>query len=135
VTGGGSIDWPSGWNVYHIVVLASAFALLMPLLLWIASRVLSRRPKSPSAPPAHPIPLIQSENPARIGHKSNPRIFQALNAALILIMLALLMIPCAVTLSDSKHGLICIISLSCLAALALFYGVRKRDLDWLREEE
>jgi hypothetical protein len=141
VTGVGSIDWPSGWNVYHIVVSAGVFSLLMPAVLWIISRALSRRPEVVFHPThSHasgttPAPaLIQSEDPARIGHKSNPRIFQALNSALILIVLALLMIPCAVGLPNSKHGLLCILSLSGLAALALFYGVRKRDLDWLKEK-
>lgn len=119
--------WPSGWNVYYIVVLAGAMALLVPCVLLLISRSLSER----KAGAAKPVSLIESENPAAIGRRTNPRIFQALNASLVLVLLALLMIPCAVTVPAS-YGLVCIFSLSVIAGVALLYGVRKRDLDWLR---
>jgi len=128
MSGAGPGGWPSGWNVYFVVVLAGALALLLPLLLWVVSRALSRGATS-GAKVESP---IKSENPAEIGRKSNPRVFQALSAAFVLILLALLMIPCAVTLPQSMMGLVCILSLSFIAGLALLYGVRKRDLDWLR---
>ena len=117
----------SGWNVYYIVVLAGLLALLVPVALWVISRTLSPRTVAPSVP----VSLIQSENPAAVGRKSNPRLFQALNASLVLILLALLMIPCAVTL-PGNFGLVCILSFSVIAGLALLYGVRKQDLDWLK---
>lgn len=119
--------WPSGWSVYYIVGLAGALAFLMPMGLWVISRTLSR-------PQKHQLskPLVLSDNPAEMGRKSNPRFFQALSAAIILIALALLMIPCAVAVGGQNLGLICIFSLSGIAGLALLYGVRKRDLDWLR---
>jgi NADH:ubiquinone oxidoreductase subunit 3 (subunit A) len=117
----------SGWNVYYIVVLAGLLALLVPVALWVISRALSPRAVAPSAS----VSLIQSENPAAVGRKSNPRLFQALNASLVLILLALLMIPCAVTL-PGNFGLVCILSFSVIAGLALLYGVRKQDLDWLK---
>ena len=123
----GAGGWPSGWNVYYIVVLAGVLALLIPLLLFGISRALSK--KSSARP--RTVELVESQNPAQIDRKTNPRIFQALNASLVLILLALLMIPCAVTLPKT-FGLICILSLSLLAGLSLLYGVRKRDLDWLR---
>jgi len=121
--------------VYYVVALAGALALLLPLALWVISRLLS------SSTPASFVAefssvqtgaLIRSENPAAVGQKSNPRVFQVLSAAFVLILLALLMIPCAVTLPQSMMGLVCILSLSFVAGLALLYGVRKRDLDWLR---
>jgi len=118
---------PSGWNVYYVVVLAGLMALLLPVALWLISRALSPRNAGRQAA----VSLIRSENPAAVGRKSNPRIFQALNAALVLILLALLMIPCAVTL-PGDFGLVCILSLSAIAGLALMYGVRKQDLDWLK---
>jgi len=131
MTGGGPGGWPSGWNVYYVVVLAGALALLLPLALWVVSRALSRGNPSRAAEPTAAA-LIRSENPAESGRRSNPRVFQALSAAFVLIVLALLMIPCAVTLPQSMLGLVCILSLSFVAGLALLYGVRKRDLDWLR---
>src|SRR4051794_25512374 len=100
MTGG----WPSGWNVYYVVVLAGLLALLIPVILLVISRALSRRSAEPTASST----LIISDNPAEIGTKTNPRIFQALNASLILIALALLMIPCAVILPGIS-GLICIL--------------------------
>jgi hypothetical protein len=123
----GAGGWPSGWNVYYIVVLAGLVALLIPAALLLISRALSQ--KTAAAPRVSS--MVQSQNPAQIGRKTNPRIFQALNASLILISVALLMIPCAVTL-PLKFGLLSILSLSLIAGLSLLYGVRKRDLDWLR---
>jgi hypothetical protein len=108
-------------------VLAGLLALLLPVALWLISRALS--PRNTGAAAA--VSLIQSENPVAVGRKSNPRIFQALNASLVLILLALLMIPCVVTL-PGDFGLMCILSLSAIAGLALLYGVRKQDLDWLK---
>jgi NADH:ubiquinone oxidoreductase subunit 3 (subunit A) len=119
--------WQSGWNVYYIVGLAAALALLIPLGLWAISRALSPRQKHEKS-----ASLISSENPAAIGRKSNPRFFQAMSAAMILIALALLMIPCALAVGGSTLGAVCIFSLSAIAGLALLYGVRKHDLDWLR---
>lgn len=123
----GANGWPSGWNVYYIVVLAGLLALLIPVVLLAISRALSGKPTPAAKGPA----LVRSENPAAVGRKTNARIFQTLNAASILILIALLMIPCAVTLPKT-FGLICILSLSLVAGLALLYGVRKNDLDWLR---
>ncbi len=126
---------PSGWNVYYIVVLAGGLALLIPLAMVVISRALSP-PENPESPEANaasvtPLSLIQSDNPVEIGRKSNPRLFQALNASLVLILLALLMIPCAVSL-PGHAGLISILSLCVIAGLGLLYGVRKQDLDWLK---
>lgn len=122
-----AVSLPSGWNVYYVVVLAGLLALLLPVALWLISRAISPR----STEPRGAVSLIQSENPAAVGRKTNPRIFQALNASLVLILLALLMIPCAVIL-PGDFGLVCILSLSVIAGLALLYGVRKQDLDWLK---
>jgi NADH:ubiquinone oxidoreductase subunit 3 (subunit A) len=121
---------PSGWNVYYIVVLAGGLALLIPLALVALSRALSPKPTTASHP-APAAPLVKSDNPAEIGRKSNPRFFLALNAASILILLALLMIPCAVSLPGAA-ALVLILSFCALAGLGLLYGVRKHDLDWLK---
>ena len=85
MVGGGPSGWPSDWNIYYIVVLAGALALLIPIVLWVISRALSQPNTSGSPSSAQ---MIRGENPAENGRKSNPRIFQALNAALILIVLA-----------------------------------------------
>ena len=124
---------PSGWNVYYIVVLAGGLALLIPLALVVISRALSPKTQEFKIPESlfAPGSLIQSDNPVEIGRKSNPRLFQALNASLILILLALLMIPCAVSFPGDA-ALISILSLCAVAGLGLLYGVRKRDLDWLK---
>jgi NADH:ubiquinone oxidoreductase subunit 3 (subunit A) len=125
---------PSGWNVYYIAVLAGGLALLIPLALLLISRGLS--PDSPNSGDGQDVPgpqirMVQSDNPVEVGRKSNPRLFQALNASLILILLALLMVPCAVSLSG-RSGLISILSLCVIAGLGLLYGVRKQDLEWLK---
>jgi NADH:ubiquinone oxidoreductase subunit 3 (subunit A) len=55
-----------------------------------------------------------------------------MNAALALIGMALLLLPCTITLSSNPIlGLICVLTVSLMASLALLYGIRKKDLDWL----
>src|SRR5205823_4836073 len=98
------------------MVLAGLLALLIPVALLAISRALSGKPSAPANAPA----LVQSDNPAAVGRKTNARIFQTLSAASVLILIALLMVPCAVVLPKS-YGLICIFSLSLLAGLALLY--------------
>ena len=71
-----------------------------------------------------------------MGQRINVRFFLAANAALILITLALMLLPCATTLQSENRegvvkGLISIITLAGFAALGLLYSVRKGDMGWL----
>jgi NADH:ubiquinone oxidoreductase subunit 3 (subunit A) len=121
--------WPNGWNVYYIVFLAGALSLVVPALLAVLSYFFS--PSRTQASPK-PQPTSHEANPTDLGKRTNPRAFIALNAALALFAFALLLLPCVVTLnSNPSLSLICVLSLCSLASLALLYGIRKRDMEWL----
>lgn len=134
--------WPSGWNVYYIVFVAGALSLAVPALLALLSYLFSAR-RSPTdfrSSAAHRSRLLNDEsNPSAPQKRTNPRAFIALSSALVLFSMALLILPCVVTLSSSPIlGLIGILSVCSFAGLGLLYGIRKGDLEWLltfKEEE
>jgi NADH:ubiquinone oxidoreductase subunit 3 (subunit A) len=126
---------PSGWNIYYIVFFAGALSLVVPALLTALSFFVTgtqrAEKKGASSRPAEAA-LSVEENPTAPGKRTNPRAFTALNSALALLGIALLLLPCAVTLgSNPTLGLVCVLSLTLMAALALLYGIRKHDLEWL----
>jgi hypothetical protein len=131
---------PSGWSVYYIVFVAGALSLAVPVLMTLFSFIASGirpnlkagssgskdRRSNPSSRPS------DDENPTAAGKRTNPRAFGGLNAALALLAMALLLLPCTITLSSNPIlGLVCVLTLALMAALALLYGIRKKDLDWL----
>jgi NADH:ubiquinone oxidoreductase subunit 3 (subunit A) len=124
---------PSGWNVYYIVFLSGALSLAVPAVLalfsyFASSKTVRSTPQASS--PREEIPF--NENPTAASKRTNPRAFVALNAALSLITLSLLILPCVVNLqSNALLGLVCILSVCVMASLGLLYGIRKKDLDWL----
>jgi len=125
---------PSGWSVYYIVFVAGALSLAVPVLMALFSFVASGL--KPSFKPRSGLsltsPQSDEENPTAAGKRTNPRAFGALNAALALLAMALLLLPCAITLSSNPIlGLLCVLAVSLMATLALLYGIRKKDLDWL----
>jgi len=125
---------PSGWSVYYIVIVAGALSLAVPVLMALFSFVASGlRPSfKPRAGLSPTSPQSEAENPTAAGKRTNPRAFGALNAALALLGMALLLLPCTITLSSNPIlGLVCVLAVSLMATLALLYGIRKRDLDWL----
>jgi NADH:ubiquinone oxidoreductase subunit 3 (subunit A) len=124
---------PSGWNVYYIVFLSGALSLAVPAVLAVFSYFASSKTQSPSSQEASPrVEISFEENPTASSKRTNPRAFVALNAALSLITLSLLILPCVVNLrSNALLGLVCILSVCVMASLGLLYGIRKKDLDWL----
>jgi NADH:ubiquinone oxidoreductase subunit 3 (subunit A) len=126
--------WPSGWNVYYIVFVAGALSLVVPALLALLSYLFSARrdPAALRSSLAHRARAAEESNPSAPEKRTNPRAFIALSSALVLFAMALLILPCVVTLSSSPAlGLISIVSVCSFAGLGLLYGIRKGDLDWL----
>jgi hypothetical protein len=132
---------PSGWEVYYVVFLSAVLALGIPLALRLISSVFtSKAPARPSKPEDAAFwkeKTRLAEPRDQIGAKINTRFFLGTNAGLLLLTLALVLIPCVgafhvVQEGRSMRGLVSILSLTGLSALALLYAVRKGDLDWLR---
>ena len=131
---------PNGWDVYYIVFLSAGLALSIPLCLGVLSLFIAPRGrekiKSQPEPTAAIAPL--TESPTTLGRKMNPRFFLGLNAAFLLIVLALALVPCVGVLQkgtsrgDWLRGLINIIVIALCMGLGLFYAARKGDLSWLR---
>jgi hypothetical protein len=131
---------PSGWDVYYLVFLSAAMALLIPIGLGGISLLFfpsggSRKRRLPSAD------LEAARNPVTsdsVGNRVNVRFFLGVNAALVLIALVLGMIPVAAAIHSSadKHELLtclfALVSLTALASLGLLYSVAKGDLSWLK---
>jgi NADH:ubiquinone oxidoreductase subunit 3 (subunit A) len=124
---------PSGWNVYYIVFLSGALSLAVPAVLALFSYFASSKKETPAAQEVSPrVEIPFDENPTAASKRTNPRAFVALNAALSLITLSLLILPCVVNLqANALLGLVCILSVCVMASLGLLYGIRKKDLDWL----
>lgn len=122
---------PSGWDAYYVVFLAAALALGIPLTLALLSRLLS---------PARPAPDVSGKGPSsyfgssKLGVRINSRIFLGANVSILLLALALILIPFAVTIQSAAcaRGAAVMASLAVFAGLGLLYASRKGDLDWLR---
>ena len=131
---------PSGWDVYYLVFLAAAMALLIPLglggisLLFFPSGS-TRKRRLPSAD------LEAAKAPQgsdSVGNRVNVRFFLGVNAALVLIALVLGTIPTAVAIHSSAdkaeaiRNVFALVSIAGLTALGLLYSVIKGDLSWLK---
>ncbi len=152
---------PSGWEIYYVVFLSALVALGIPLILGGVSWISARRARdeqsgsgdfqlsSTPIPTVAPLPIGQGASSAEssLGRRINTRFFLSANAALVLITLALVLIPYASVLHGGPaaegadlaarralmiRGLISVVSISALAALALLYSARKGDLNWLQ---
>lgn len=139
---------PSGWEVYYVVFLSAILALSIPAALAMLAYLLS--PKRSSREPAAlevvinqdfpSLPGLEEDTPApsdSLGRRINTRFFLGANAAMILIVFPLALIPCVGTLSSAGstaggRGLVAIVTLALFAALGLLYAARKGDLDWLK---
>ncbi len=131
--------WPSGWEVYYVVFLSATLALGLPLSVALLSKLLRLGKNQPRAPiresfafePAAPV----------LGKRMNTRFFLAANAALVLLTLALMLIPCVGALQKDGtgttvlRGLISVITIATFSAIGLLYSARKGDLSWLRSFE
>src|SRR5579872_3817657 len=122
---------PSGWDVYYLVFLSAAMALLIPLGLGGISLLFfppgrSRKRRLPSAE----LDALQNYDPKdSVGNRVNVRFFLGVNAALVLIALVLGMIPTAAAIHHSAdrgellRSLFALVSITGLASLGLLYSV------------
>jgi NADH:ubiquinone oxidoreductase subunit 3 (subunit A) len=124
----------SSWDSYYVVFLSAILSLGIPATLAAISFVFFHKEKEKE----RKLFKVHGAKPNRtiLGQRINVRFFLAANAALILIVLALELVPCATTLqSDNREGLlkglISIVSLAGFAVLGLLYSVRKGDMGWL----
>ena len=127
---------PSSWNVYYVIFLSAVLALGIPAALAFISHLVSAG-KVKKRLHKEVFDEFSDKNKTLLGRRINARFFLGVNAALILIALILLIIPCAGQLQgrSDKVGLlrtlVAIVSIAGFSALGLLYSVRKGDLSWL----
>jgi hypothetical protein len=126
---------PSSWDVYYVVFLSALLALGVPALLGLFSYLVSTE-RGKSFPASKPIREVVSSDLLR--RKINARFFLGINAALILMAIALILIPCTGMLQQFNDRdsflkcLVAIVSLAAFCGLGLLYSSRKGDLSWVQ---
>jgi hypothetical protein len=131
---------PSGWDVYYLVFLSAAMALLIPIALGGISLLFfpTGTTRTRRLPSADLEAAKEKPTQASLGSRVNIRFFLGINSALVLIALVLGAVPAATIIhssadsGDTKRGLFALISIAGLASLGLFYSVIKGDLSWLK---
>ncbi|MGZ3689703.1 MAG: hypothetical protein ACXWPM_02450 [Bdellovibrionota bacterium] len=124
----------SGWDVYYVVFLSAVLSLVIPIALSAFSKIFSKGHAARKVPgPSMP---KKSLDHADLGERVNVRYFMAANAAMVLIALVLILLPCISTIQSGDHpalirGILAVVSIAGFAALGLLYSVRKGDLGWL----
>src|SRR5438067_5199048 len=106
---------PSSWDVYYVVFLSALLALGVPALLGLFSYLVSAERGKSQAPKKHSQSVATAE---LLRRKINARFFLGVNAALILIAIALILIPCTGMLqqaTDRGTFLRCLIAIVSLA--------------------
>ncbi len=134
----------AGWDVYYVVFLSSVLALGIPLAIGAMSQLM-RKSAKPSLEIDHRLEAMTKARPDLVGEtaaspgalmagaRMNVRFFLAANAALVLLTLSLILIPCVTALRETaSRGLLAIITIASLAGLGLLYCSRKGDLSWLK---
>jgi hypothetical protein len=125
----------SSWDSYYVVFLSAVLSLVVPGALTVASFFFfSKRGFKKSFSPRDM--SYHAASRTVLGQRVNVRFFLAVNAALVLIALALELIPSATTLHSEDaagrfKGLIAIVSIATFSILGLLYSVRKGDMGWL----
>ena len=133
---------PSGWDVYSIVFVSAFLALGIPASLAMISYLISPQVKGrkPQTAGGYNPALADAThaNVTQLGPRMNARFFLSANAALILIALLLILVPCSGMLQPGVgregviRGLVAIVTVAGFAAIGLLYAARKSDLGWLR---
>lgn len=127
---------PSSWDVYYVVFLSALLALVIPLSLGAAAAAFTPRREKKSNKKPHALPS-PNDHTIGLGQRINTRFFMGANAALLLIAMVLILIPCVATLSlaagkaETLRGLLSVISIAAIIFLGLFYSSVKGDLSWL----
>lgn len=127
------------WETYVVVLLSGFMALLIPLFLSLLSRAARVRESRRLAPQFQYRPSRDraSTNISALGQRINIRYFLAINAALALIALVLLLVPLvSVVRGQGLPGTgiqagAAILSLALFTGVGLLYAGRKGDLSWL----
>ncbi|MFL5812046.1 MAG: hypothetical protein ACJ763_00595 [Bdellovibrionia bacterium] len=126
---------PSSWDVYYVVFLSALLALGVPALLGLFSYLVSAERGKASAQKK---PVQNAVTAELLRRKINARFFLGVNAALILMAIALILIPCTGMLQQATDRgtflrcLIAIVSLATFCGLGLLYSSRKGDLSWVQ---
>ena len=127
----------SGWSVYYVVFLSALMGLVFPVVLGLASALVSPKDRRPYRNLKLSRPEVEPQ--ARI----NTRIFLGANVATLLIALTLVLIPCVAGLGGFIRRepvedpavpaalVVGILSIVAFLALGLLYATRKGDLGWL----
>lgn len=133
----------SGWEVYYVLFLSAAWALVFPLTLKMVSWILTRGERVPQQEEA----IVRSGEPNLnlASNKMNTRFYLAVNSGSILIVLALALIPAVGAMGGWERsglenidkgtllrGIIAVLSLAFFLSLGLFYSSKKGDLSWVR---
>ncbi len=125
----------SSWDSYYVVFLSALLSLAVPGILSLISFAFF--PKTPAVRPGKFVGFPSGPRSRTVlGQRVNVRFFLAVNAALVLIALALELIPSATTLQTENRdgllkGLVAIVSIATFSVLGLLYSVRKGDMGWL----
>lgn len=127
----------SSWNVYYVIFLSALLALAIPAMLMAVSRIASAK-KSPKPLRIDVLGEVPRRDLTSLGSRMNTRVFLGVNAALALMCIFLVLIPCVGVIKsgspsdEAVRALLVIISLAVIASLGLFYAAKKGDLSWLR---
>ena len=81
---------PSGWDVYYVLFLAAALAVGLTLVVGIGISLVFSRKASPKFD-------IKPLNSQKFGARINTRFFMAVNTAMVLLGLGMILIPCVST--------------------------------------
>jgi drug/metabolite transporter (DMT)-like permease len=129
---------PSSWDVYYVVFLSALLALGVPAMLGLFSYLVSAE-RGKSATSQKPQgPVKSAANSELLRRKINARFFLGVNAALILMAIGLILIPCTGMLQQATDRgtflkcLLAIVSLASFCGLGLLYSSRKGDLSWVQ---
>ncbi len=133
---------PSGWDVYYVVFLSAFLGLGIPSALasisFLISPKVTARKKRGALDSNTVLTDATQVNLSVLGNKVNARFFLATNAALLLITLVLVLVPCVGLLQpggdheELLRGWVAIITIAGFAGLGLLYSARKADLSWLK---
>ena len=121
----------TSWEQYFVYIFAAVFFSLFPLGLWILSKFTHRDQQELQSRAVEPDHSSRSWDKVQFNSG-----FYVGIGVLSLGVLALVLVVPIITgisqLSDGRIGLALILLLTTLVALALFYALKRGDLDWDR---
>ncbi len=132
----------SGWEVYYVVFLSAGLAISIPFVLTLLSGLFfSGKRKKEEKTIKNPIKRQESKqenkNDTLFRKRLNIRFYLGLNASMILISLALMMVPFVGAFhpwfsNELRLGAsFALISVSVFSFVGLLYSIKKGDLSWI----